>query len=167
MRLVTAFAVLGACVLAGCEPVKVGGPGNIADQAAPQTKPSPAPASDVPAASTQPAASPAASVETKPAEPDNTAVNQRDANAATKTPIDQKETQRDVNVTASIRKRVVDTEHFSINARNVKIITEDGKVVLRGPVNSAEEKEKIDAIAREIAGKDNVENQIEVKEAKP
>ena len=51
---------------------------------------------------------------------------------------------------------------MSVNARNVKIITADGKVTLRGPVNTQEEKDAIDGIAKNVAGKDNVDNQIEV-----
>src|SRR5262245_43379581 len=66
---------------------------------------------------------------------DNTGVNERDRSAATKTPIDQKENQRDIDLTANIRKRVVDSK-LSVNAQNVKIITQDGKVTLRGPVRS-------------------------------
>jgi osmotically-inducible protein OsmY len=48
----------------------------------------------------------------------------------------------------------------------VKIITQDGKVTLRGPVNSAEEKAQIEEMAVAVAGKDHVDNQLEVKEAK-
>jgi hyperosmotically inducible protein len=101
-----------------------------------------------------------------PVEPDNTAVNERDRNRETKTPIDQNENQRDVNITADIRKAVLAEKDMSINARNVKIITADGKVTLRGPVNSDQEKEVIDDIARRLAGKDNVTNEIEVKAQK-
>ena len=92
----------------------------------------------------------------KPVLPDNTAVNERDREPSAKTPIDQKETQRDVNVTAEIRKQVLAHENMSVNARNVKIITADGKVTLRGPVNTQEEKDAIDGIAKNVAGKDNV-----------
>ena len=99
-------------------------------------------------------------------EPDNTAVNKRDRDSSAKTPIDQNENQRDVNITAEIRKAVLATKDMSINARNVKIITADGKVTLRGPVNSEEEKEAIDAAAKNVAGKDNVTNEIEVKTEK-
>ena len=95
-------------------------------------------------------------------EPDNTAVNQRDRNADAKTPIDQNENQRDVNITAEIRKAVLAQEDMSVNARNVKIITADGKVTLRGPVNSTSERDTIEKIARDVAGKDNVDNQVEV-----
>ena len=99
-------------------------------------------------------------------QPDNTAVNQRDRDSSAKTPIDQNENQRDVNITAEIRKSVLAHENMSINARNVKIITAEGKVTLRGPVNSEEEKKVIDEAARQLAGKDNVTNEIEVKAEK-
>ena len=100
------------------------------------------------------------------AEPDNTAVNERDRDSNAKTPIDQNENQRDVNITAEIRKAVVAHENMSINGQNVKIITADGKVTLRGPVNSQDEKDAIDRIAKNVAGKDNVDNLIEIAESK-
>jgi hyperosmotically inducible periplasmic protein len=104
------------------------------------------------------------------AEPDNTAVNARDADRVTrepKLPIDQNETQTDVDMTAKIRQRVIGAEGLSINARNVKIITADGQVTLRGPVNSAAEHGTIVQIARELAGTDNVDDQLEVKTSEP
>ena len=52
---------------------------------------------------------------------------------------------------------------MSVNARNVKIITIDGRVTLRGPVNTAEEKRRIAAIAVNIARPENVDDQLEVK----
>jgi hyperosmotically inducible periplasmic protein len=96
-------------------------------------------------------------------QPDNSAVNERDRDPNAKTPIDQDENQRDVNITAEIRKAVVAHENMSINGQNVKIITSAGKVTLRGPVNSQVEKEVIDRIAKKVAGKDNVTNEIDVK----
>jgi osmotically-inducible protein OsmY len=93
--------------------------------------------------------------------PDNTAVNVRDRDEAAKTPINQNENQPDVDLTAAIRKRVVDTE-LSVNAQNVKIITQDGKVTLRGPVDSAEEKKQVEEIAKAIAGAGNVDSQLEL-----
>lgn len=97
------------------------------------------------------------------ADHDNTGVNVRDRSPAYKTPINQNENRRDVSITADIRKRVVDTE-MSVNARNVKIITQDGHVTLRGPVKNIAEKSAIEAIAVEIAGGGNVVNQLEVEE---
>lgn len=101
------------------------------------------------------------------AAPDNTAINQRDAETNTKTPFDQKENQADIGLTAKIRQQVLDVKDLSINARNAKIITADGKVTLRGPVNSAEERATLERIARDAAGEGNVDNQLEVAAATP
>ena len=92
---------------------------------------------------------------------DNTGVIVRDREQSAKTPIDQNENQKDIDVTANIRKRVVDTT-LSTDAHNVKIITQDGRVILRGPVKSADEKKQIDTIAEEVAGAGKVDSQIEV-----
>ncbi|MCE9553441.1 MAG: BON domain-containing protein [Planctomycetes bacterium] len=99
---------------------------------------------------------------TKQVDRDNTDVNERDRNGAAKTPIDQNENKQDIGVTAEIRKRVVDTK-MSVNAQNVKIITQDGKVTLRGPVKSAEEKKQIEDIAQAVAGAGNVNSQLEIE----
>ena len=96
--------------------------------------------------------------------PDNTGVNVRDRDASSvKTPIDQNENQTDVDITANIRKQVVDTK-MSVDAQNVKIITQDGKVTLRGPVKSQEEKKRIEEIAHAVAGANNVDSQLEVEQ---
>ena len=94
-------------------------------------------------------------------EPDNTEVNVRDRDDESKTPIDQNENAADIEITASIRSKVVDTE-MSVAAQNVKIITQDGKVTLRGPVRSDEEKELVEGIAKGVAGSGNVDSQLEV-----
>ena len=98
---------------------------------------------------------------TDPVEPDNTEVNVRDRDGESKTPIDQNENAADIEITASIRSKVVDTE-MSVAAQNVKIITQDGKVTLRGPVRSDEEKKSVEDIAKGVAGSDNVDSQLEV-----
>jgi hypothetical protein len=102
------------------------------------------------------------------AEPDNTARNQRDTNRETrepKLPIDQKENQADIDTTAKIRQRVLKIDGLSVNGRNVKIVTADGKVTLRGPVQSEAERDEIAKIARDVAGDSNVDDQLEVKSA--
>jgi osmotically-inducible protein OsmY len=99
--------------------------------------------------------------------PDNTAINQRDAAPQAKTPIDQNENQADINVTAKIRQQVLEVKDLSMDARNAKIITADGKVTLRGPVKSAEERETLNRIARDVAGEGNVDNQLEVASTAP
>ncbi len=93
---------------------------------------------------------------------DNTAVNKRDRDTNAKTPMDQNENKVDIGITASIRKSVVDTK-MSTNAQNVKIITQDGNVTLRGPVKTEEEKTRIEEIARNVAGVKAVDSQLEVE----
>lgn len=97
---------------------------------------------------------------------DNTAVNSRDNESTAKTPLDQGQGTRDVSVTADIRKAILNKDNMSINARNVKIITENGHVTLRGPVESQAEKDVIDQIAKDRAGADQVDNQLEIASGK-
>jgi hyperosmotically inducible periplasmic protein len=97
--------------------------------------------------------------------PDNSGVNERDRGANTKTPFDQGENEADRKTTAEIRQRIVNADNMSINARNVKIVTANGKVTLRGPVNSAAEHDSIVRFARDIAGANNVDDQLEVAAA--
>lgn len=93
---------------------------------------------------------------------DNTTVNMRDKSSTAITPIDQNESKADVEITANIRKRVVGAE-MSSNAHNAKIITQNGKVTLRGPVKSEDEKKQIESIAHDVAGVTAVDNQLEVQ----
>lgn len=97
---------------------------------------------------------------------DNTAKNERDASGETKTSGDQSESPEDIKITAAIRRAVVAEDSLSMTATNVKIITADGKVTLRGPVKTAAEKTKIGELAKKNAGKAKVDNQLEVKESK-
>lgn len=97
------------------------------------------------------------------AEPDNTARNRRDRDTKTLTPLDQGNSKTDINTTAQIRKGILSLEDISVNARNVKIITSEGRVTLRGPVNSAEEKRLIGEIASRFVTSENADNQLEVK----
>ncbi len=94
-------------------------------------------------------------------DPANTGVNIRDRDGGKKTPFDQNENAADIAMTAEIRSRVVDTK-MSVNAQNVKIITQNNKVTLRGPVATADEKRSIEVIAASVAGPGNVESQLEV-----
>ena len=96
-----------------------------------------------------------------PVDRNNTGVNARDRDGIDKTPIDQNENKTDINITAEIRKQVVDTK-MSVDAQNVKIITQDGRVTLRGPVATEQEKQRIDEMAKSVAGADQVDNQLEV-----
>ena len=97
------------------------------------------------------------------APPDNTKVNQRDTNSAALTPMDQSNSQADLKITQQIRQAVMADGTLSFTAKNVKIITQGGKVTLRGPVKSEQERNNIEAAARKVAGVAQVDNQLEVK----
>jgi osmotically-inducible protein OsmY len=94
--------------------------------------------------------------------PDNTARNQRDRGDATKTAGDQAENEVDRTITQQVRQAITSDDTLSTDAKNVKIITNDGTVTLRGPVKSEQEKTKIEAKAKQVAGVKQVENQLEV-----
>lgn len=93
---------------------------------------------------------------------DNTEKNVRDRSGATLTPGDQSESEADIALTQQIRQAVVADASLSTNAHNVKIITTNGVVTLRGPVNSLQEKANIDAKAQQIAGATKVKNELEI-----
>jgi hyperosmotically inducible periplasmic protein len=95
-------------------------------------------------------------------EPDNTGRNVRDRGGETRTPGDQSENEADRTITQNIRKALTADDSLSTNAKNVKIISNDGVVTLRGPVNSQKEKADIEAKAKQVAGVRNVDNQLEV-----
>jgi hyperosmotically inducible periplasmic protein len=76
--------------------------------------------------------------------------------------MDQGNSEIDIDMTQRIRRAVMDAD-LSFTAKNVKIITRDGHVVLRGPVNSAAEKDAIFKLATSNAGAGHVTNQLEVK----
>ena len=94
--------------------------------------------------------------------PDNSAQNARDRDNATMTPMNQSNKPEDVDLTRRVRQAVESDSGLSIDARNVKIITVDGVVWLRGPVKSADEKAAIDHAANQIAGASNVRDQLEI-----
>jgi sporulation protein YlmC with PRC-barrel domain len=96
-------------------------------------------------------------------EVDNTRINVRDRQDQTLTPLNQGNSKADVATTAQIRKEIIAEKTMSVNAQNVKIITIDGQVTLRGPVNTAEEKRLIGEIADRSAHSGNVDNQLEVQ----
>ena len=95
--------------------------------------------------------------------PDNTGRNVRDRSGSTLTPGDQSESQADRALTQQIRRAVVADKSLSTTAKNIKIITRDGVVTLRGPVKNPHEKQAIEAKAQQIAGANKIDNQLEVK----
>ena len=97
-----------------------------------------------------------------PSEPDNTGVNVRDRAPDAVTPLDQSNDEADVEVTRSIREAIANTDAMSLNARNVKVIAENGVVTLRGPVDGELEKQAIVSIAMRTPGVTRVDDQLEV-----
>jgi hyperosmotically inducible periplasmic protein len=95
--------------------------------------------------------------------PDNTKANDRDRSKAESTADQQRENRPDREITRDIRRSITQDKSLSTYAHNIKIISQNGMVTLKGPVRSEEEKSAIEAKAAEIAGKDKVTSQLEVK----
>lgn len=93
---------------------------------------------------------------------DNTERNARDKSGTTLTATDQAENETDRTITQQIRKEVVGADAISTDGKNVKIITVDGVVTLRGPVKTAEERKEIAGFAQKVDGVKRVDNQLEV-----
>jgi hyperosmotically inducible protein len=97
---------------------------------------------------------------------DNTKMNQRDRNQNEPTADQQKENTNDRQLTAQIRRAIVKDKSLSTTAHNVKIISQNGAVTLKGPVKSEEEKQAIESKATEIAGSGKVNNELQVAPTK-
>jgi hypothetical protein len=104
-----------------------------------------------------------ATVNTTDKKADNTGLNERDRNNATLTPGDQGKSDADRQITRDVRKAIMGNDQLSTMARNIKIITIDGKVTLRGPVKSADEQSTIASLVQSTTGVTAVDNQLEVK----
>ena len=98
--------------------------------------------------------------------PDNTATNERDRSGETKTSGDQSNSSADLKITQAIRQALMKDDELSMTAKNIKVITANGQVTLRGPVKTAQEKAKIDQIVKSAAGGAQIVDQLEVKESK-
>jgi len=97
------------------------------------------------------------------AQADNTRVNQRDQNANEPTADQQKDNRSDRGITQQIRKAIMNDKSLSTYAHNVKIVTQNGQVTLKGPVRSDEEKRTVEAKAAEVAGDSNVISKLDIK----
>jgi hyperosmotically inducible periplasmic protein len=91
--------------------------------------------------------------------PDNTKQNKNQTNPSAD---QQKMNAADRELARKIRKAIHDDSNLSTYAHNIKIISQNGKVTLRGPVRSEEEKANIEAKAVAAAGQDNVSNELQV-----
>jgi osmotically-inducible protein OsmY len=94
--------------------------------------------------------------------PDNSGKNIRDRAPNAVTPFTQSNNRTDVEITRRIRRALVKDKSLSMMAKNVKVITNDGTVTLRGPVKSERERATIADYAGQIAGAGNVTDLLEV-----
>jgi hyperosmotically inducible periplasmic protein len=107
--------------------------------------------------------SPVCFAATQQTPPDNTKTNQQDRTQGSTTADQQSESPADRELTRKVRKALMDDKDLSTYAHNIKIITKDGVVRLKGPVRSDEEKATIEAKATAIAGPSNVKDELTVK----
>jgi osmotically-inducible protein OsmY len=100
---------------------------------------------------------------TQPTARDNTKVNERDRNQNEPTADQQKDNRSDRDITQQIRQSIMKDKSLSTYAHNVKIVTQDGQVTLKGPVRSEDEKKAIEAKAAEVAGNGKVTSELAIK----
>ena len=98
---------------------------------------------------------------------DNTKVNTRDRAEGAVTADQQKENAADRDLTQKIRRSLMGDKALSTYAKNVKIVSLNGQVTLKGPVRSDQEQQAIEARAVEVAGAGKVVNEMSVAPAKP
>jgi len=98
-------------------------------------------------------------------QPDNTKVNKQDRDSNQPTADQQKNNASDLDLTKNIRRSIMEDKSLSTDAHNVKVISQNGIVTLKGPVNSEAEKSAIVSKAVSVAGgADKVVDQMSVKQ---
>lgn len=105
----------------------------------------------------------AQSTEPQAASPDNTKMNAQDRDKASPTADQQKDNRSDREITQQIRQSLMKDKSLSTYGHNVKIITQNGQVTLKGPVRSDDEKKAIEAKATEVAGENKVTSELNIK----
>jgi hyperosmotically inducible periplasmic protein len=93
---------------------------------------------------------------------DNTKVNTRDRAPGAVTADQQKDNGGDRDLTRKIRQSLMKDKGLSGYAHNVKVITQDGQVTLKGPVRSDDESRTLEAKATEVAGAGHATNIMSV-----
>jgi osmotically-inducible protein OsmY len=105
----------------------------------------------------------ASSADAMSAPADNSGVNERDRSAQTTTPFDQPNNKTDIKLASSVRRAIVKDKSLSMSAHNIKLVAAGGVVTLRGPVDSADEKARVESVAQGVPGVSRVDNQLDVK----
>jgi hyperosmotically inducible protein len=93
---------------------------------------------------------------------DNSKVNQRDQSKSEATADQQQNNRSDLEITKEIRHALTQDKSLSTYAHNVKVISQDGKVTLKGPVRSDDEKTAVIAKAAKVAGEANINDEMTV-----
>lgn len=96
------------------------------------------------------------------ADASNTGINKRDRDDKTLTPMDQMNNPSDLKITQEIRQALI-KGGFSMAAKNIKVITRNGVVTLRGPVETTAEVGKIGVLVKAMPGIKSIDNQLQVK----
>ena len=94
--------------------------------------------------------------------PDNTKVNGQEQNKSQSTADQQKDNRSDQDITKQIRQSVMSDKSLSTYAHNVKIVSQNGMVTLKGPVRSDDEKRAIESKAADVVGQDKVTSELQV-----
>ena len=94
---------------------------------------------------------------------DNTKTNVRDRSANEPTADQQKDNRSDRDITQQIRRSIMKDKSLSAYAHNIKIVTQNGRVTLKGPVRSEVEKRAIEAKAAEVAGENRVSSELSIQ----
>ena len=93
---------------------------------------------------------------------DNTLINQRDRLGSEETADKQGQTEIDLAITQQVRKAIVNEKTLSLYGHNIKIITNDGMVTLKGPVTSEVERKLIENIASDVVGMERIQSKLEI-----
>ena len=115
------------------------------------------------AQTTPKASSNAAGTSQQTSDTDNTRINQRDRNSAEPTADSQSGSQADRDLSAAIRKSIMDDKSLSTYAHNIKVISQNGMVTLKGPVRTDAEKKAVEEKARTVAGNSKIKSEITVE----
>ena len=105
----------------------------------------------------------AQSTEPQATSPDNTKMNAQDRDKASPTADQQKDNRSDREITQQIRQSLMNDKSLSTYGHNVKVVTQNGQVTLKGPVRSDEEKKTIESKAIEVAGENKVTSELNIK----
>jgi hyperosmotically inducible periplasmic protein len=94
--------------------------------------------------------------------PDNSAVNKQDRSTSQPTADQAKNNMSDRDMMKNIRRDIVKDKSLSTYGHNVKVVADHGKVTLKGPVRSEDEKRAVAEYARKYAGDGNVTDELTV-----